>query len=239
MTINKIFDEDIESLKVASLPSRPTAPAAFGGAGFTARDMKSAFDRLPLYIISRLNELVEQISDSDGIISAIPSGISENHTLKDLTRDITSGAFATYLSVLGEPLADKILAINESISRIDLILSNIDDNSSDSNTALSELSSRIADLEGSLTRLDATISSLTENINESHAEILAAALESTASANEDLNESLLVSLNEVKEELSTDIKEYTDNLTDQIDLIYVKLAGHNEFEIDCGGPGDL
>ena len=37
MTTNKITDSEIESLKVGSLPTRPTAPTAFGGRGYTVK----------------------------------------------------------------------------------------------------------------------------------------------------------------------------------------------------------
>ena len=48
MYTSKILDSEISGLKVASLPTRPTAPQSFGGKGFTAAEMKAAFDKLPL-----------------------------------------------------------------------------------------------------------------------------------------------------------------------------------------------
>ena len=61
MNTEKITDSEIEQLKVASLPSRPTAPPSFGGRGYTAKEMKEAFDKLPLFIIGRLNSLIDDI----------------------------------------------------------------------------------------------------------------------------------------------------------------------------------
>ncbi len=61
MNTKKITESEIEELKVASLPTRPTAPTAFGGKGYSATEMKEAFDRLPLYTIDRLNSLIEDI----------------------------------------------------------------------------------------------------------------------------------------------------------------------------------
>ena len=44
MKASKILNEQIKNLKVASLPSRPTAPTSFGGRGYTANQVKEAFD---------------------------------------------------------------------------------------------------------------------------------------------------------------------------------------------------
>ena len=106
MKVNKITEGEIATLKVSSLPSRPTAPGSFGGLGYTAGQMKAAFDRLPLYIIERLNDLIEAITKTgdDSLAAAVPTGIKEGHTLRDLIEDISSGNCAAYLTVLGEPL---------------------------------------------------------------------------------------------------------------------------------------
>ena len=61
MTTSKIIDSEIESLKISSLPTRPTAPTAFGGKGYTATEMKEAFDNLPLKIIEKFNALIDDI----------------------------------------------------------------------------------------------------------------------------------------------------------------------------------
>ena len=63
MNTKKILDSEIESLKVSSLPTRPTAPTAFGGSGYTASEMKAAFDRLPLRIIEGFNSLLTEIEN--------------------------------------------------------------------------------------------------------------------------------------------------------------------------------
>ncbi len=62
MNTQNISDAEIEELKISNLPTRPTAPEHYGGAGYTARDMKAAFDRLPLFIVERLNSLIEDVS---------------------------------------------------------------------------------------------------------------------------------------------------------------------------------
>lgn len=103
MNTKKIIADDIEDLRVSSLPSRPTAPTSFGGRGYTASQMKAAFDRLPLFIIERFNSLIDDVgTEGDGSLAAdIPTGISEGHTLAALFADVLSGEMAKYLS-LGE-----------------------------------------------------------------------------------------------------------------------------------------
>ena len=71
MNTEKITDSEIEQLKVASLPSRPTAPPSFGGRGYTAKEMKEAFDKLPLFIIARLNSLIDDVYRLEGEIATI------------------------------------------------------------------------------------------------------------------------------------------------------------------------
>ena len=111
MRSKKINESEIESLKVSSLPTRPTAPAAFGGKGYTADELKAAFDALPLYIIEKFNSLIDDLTTEgeDGILADILTGIKSGHTLRDMLSDIKSGDFVSYLAVgdltLGEYLA--------------------------------------------------------------------------------------------------------------------------------------
>lgn len=115
MNTKKIKDADIAGLRIASLPSRPTAPTSFGGRGYTASEMKEAFDKLPLYIIERLNSLLDDIGGigEGSLAGEIPTGIKEGHTLSALLADITTGEIGNYLSVLGEPLNECIMSLKE------------------------------------------------------------------------------------------------------------------------------
>ena len=108
MNTTKILDSEISGLKIASLPSRPTAPTAFGGKGYTSTEMKAAFDKLPLFIIKRFNTLLEDIStEGEGsLASEIPTGISEGHTLSNLFSDVISGELPFYLSMGEETLLE-------------------------------------------------------------------------------------------------------------------------------------
>ncbi len=112
-----IENEEIEQMKISSLPTRPTASSAFGGKGYTAAQMKAAFDRLPLFIIEKFNTLISDISDSgeNSIANDIKTGIRNNHTLKELCEDITDGTLSSYLCVMGEPLGDVILSLKNEI----------------------------------------------------------------------------------------------------------------------------
>ena len=108
MNAKKIKEGEIADLKIASLPTRPCAPSSFGGRGYTSVEMKAAFDRLPLFIVERYNSLLEDIS-SDGersIAGEIRTGISEGHTLRELCSDLKDGSAASYITVLGESLAE-------------------------------------------------------------------------------------------------------------------------------------
>ena len=106
MTTKKITESEISELKVSSLPTRPTAPTAYGGRGYTASEMKAAFDRLPLFIAARFNALLDDLfsDDESSAAAAMPTGIKDGHTLRALFSDITSGALAEYLDLDGETL---------------------------------------------------------------------------------------------------------------------------------------
>lgn len=96
MITNKITESEIQPLSIASLPTRPTAPTAFGGRGYSSVEMKECFDKLPRLVIERLNELIEELDS--GIITsealAIETGIAPGHTLADFFKEFVSGELA-------------------------------------------------------------------------------------------------------------------------------------------------
>lgn len=120
MNTSKILDSEISGLKVASLPTRPTAPQNFGGKGYTATQMKEAFDKLPMFIIYRFNLLLDDICSlgESSLSGAVPTGISDGHTLRDLFLDVLSGELARYLSVGEESLTEMKLRINSALDKI-------------------------------------------------------------------------------------------------------------------------
>ena len=113
MKASKILSSDVKDMRISSLPSCPTAPKALGGRGYSAAQMKAAFDRLPLYIIERYNDLMDDISavGDESLASAIPSGIKDEHSLSNLFDDIKSGELSTYFSFLGKSLLSHIIGI--------------------------------------------------------------------------------------------------------------------------------
>ncbi len=122
MKTTKITDSEIRDLKVASLPTRPNASVKYGGYGYSAQEMKAAFDRLPLFIIQKFNSLIEDIcADGDGIADSVQTGLADGHTLSDLFGDVESGALASYLTVGsdGASLSSAIRDISERLARLE------------------------------------------------------------------------------------------------------------------------
>lgn len=106
MNATRITEEEISALSVASLPTHPTSPAAFGGGGYTAADMNPAFDRLPILLAERYNSLLEDAEalGEGSLAASIPTGISEEHTLANLFSDVKNGNLASHLTVGEESL---------------------------------------------------------------------------------------------------------------------------------------
>lgn len=118
MTTKKITESETAPLLIASLPTRPTAPTAFGGKGLTSVEMKEAFDKLPLLAIERLNELIDDIT-SGRIAGAIPSlGTNRIETLEELMYGIVNGDLSNELTVLGTPLSTCIAKMLSDIDKI-------------------------------------------------------------------------------------------------------------------------
>ena len=113
MKAKEILNSDISDMRIASLPTRPTAPRHLGGKGYGATEMKEAFDKLPLYIIEKYNELISDVHryGEDSLASAIPSGIKSGHTLHSLFEDVQTGELATYFSFLGKSLLAHIISL--------------------------------------------------------------------------------------------------------------------------------
>ena len=121
MNTTKILTEEICDLTVSSLPTRPTTPTALGGRGYSATEMKEAFDKLPLFIIERFNSLIDDIqAEGEGsVANVIPTSIAEGHKLSELFSDIKSGDMASYLMVLGKSLAVHIAEILERLNALE------------------------------------------------------------------------------------------------------------------------
>ena len=122
MKSKHIEKNEYEALTVSSLPSNPTVKAGYGGLGFSAVQMKAAFDALPLFIIERLNTLIADISEAPtkSVSTVIKTGIGgDTHTLFNLFSDIESGRLSSYLFVGEGSLANEIADIKERLSRLE------------------------------------------------------------------------------------------------------------------------
>lgn len=120
MNTKKINTSETSAARVASLPSHPTSPKLLGGRGYTAADMKAAFDRLPMLLVERLNSLIDDIKDAGdgGVAAAIPTELSDDHTLKEMFEDIRNGNFASYLAVGEASLLSVITELRLEIASI-------------------------------------------------------------------------------------------------------------------------
>ena len=121
MNTKKILTEEISDLTVSSLPTRPTSPIALGGRGYSSAEMKEAFDKLPLFIIDRLNSLIDDLRGEEGgsVSDVISTGITEEHKLSDLFEDVKNGNFCAYLKVLNKSLAVHIAEILERLNNLE------------------------------------------------------------------------------------------------------------------------
>ena len=124
MLSKKIEKNEYEDLSVSSLPTRPTASSAFGGLGFSSAEMKAAFDKLPLFIIEKLNLLIEDLvsSGNGSAVGGFATGIKDGHTLADLFSDVRSGHFAEYLTVNGDALTLRLLKLENDIRELKNVL---------------------------------------------------------------------------------------------------------------------
>lgn len=121
MKTKKITQAEASAFGVSSLPTRPNALPLHGGRGYTAEEMKAAFDRLPLLILERLNSLLDDISavGEDSVLGAIKTGFDGDHSLYDLMCDIKNGNFASYLMLCEKSLYAEIAEIKERLCALE------------------------------------------------------------------------------------------------------------------------
>ncbi len=120
MQSKKIEESEVISLKVSSLPTRPTAKEAFGGKGFTANEMKAAFDKFPEYILEKLNLLIEDLlrEGEESYVGSYKTGIYANYSLQNLIDGIMGGEFASILMIDEKSLYDTLDEIKADIKKI-------------------------------------------------------------------------------------------------------------------------
>lgn len=115
----KIMTEgEITPLCISSLPTRPTAPLAFGGKGYTAKEMKAAFDKLPLLIAERLNALIDDVL-SGALAESLTVSTEESLTLARLFDDVKDGSLASYLAVGDTSLTGTLTLLSDRIAALE------------------------------------------------------------------------------------------------------------------------
>ncbi len=112
-----ITSDETNPYLIESLPTRPTAPSAFGGKGYTAHEMKKAFDKLPTLIIMHFNDLIRDIEDG-GICDAIPTDISGAPTLASVLGAFTDGTLASVIAYRDTTLAAYLEALRADVDRL-------------------------------------------------------------------------------------------------------------------------
>lgn len=117
MITTKISAEEAAPLRISALPTRPTAPIAFGGKGYTAAQMKEAFDKLPELIIERLNSLIEDIT-TGAVLDGIPTGIEGHATVRELLGGIIGGTLAARMTVFDTTLTAYLSSLREDVDRL-------------------------------------------------------------------------------------------------------------------------
>lgn len=124
MNTKPILESEYAHLRISALPSRPTASSAFGGRGYTATQLKEAFDRLPLLLIERFNTLLSDINRQGrgSLADAILTGLESDHTLAGLFEDVKSGTLATYLRVGERSLYDQISEMAQTLKALTLLM---------------------------------------------------------------------------------------------------------------------
>lgn len=108
----EIKPSEAKAVEVASLPTRPTSSATYGGRGLTAQQMKAAYDAYPALIKERFNALIADLlsgSALEDIPFTIPAhdpfGTGIQNTVKayleyigkiiDFANDSTDGSYKT------------------------------------------------------------------------------------------------------------------------------------------------
>lgn len=124
MNTKPILESEYAPLRISALPSRPTASSAFGGRGYTATQLKEAFDQLPLLLIRRFNSLLSDIEaqGTHSLANAIPTGLESDHTLARFFEDVKSGTLATYLSVGEQSLFRRMAEMGATLDTLVLLM---------------------------------------------------------------------------------------------------------------------
>lgn len=170
--IAKITNTQIQGLGVQALATRPNDAARYGEGGLSAEQLKRKFDRLPEFIIDKVNELIDILTSSGDkdVRDYIKIGLNDGiNTLADFVCSITDGKLANAISLSLTLSPDEKKNLTDILDSFD---SSITENASD----ISSLEQQAEQLATAMPRsLEATIDGdykLTISIKNSKGEIL-------------------------------------------------------------------
>lgn len=92
----EIKPSEAKAVEVASLPTRPTSSATYGGRGLTAQQMKAAYDAYPALIKERFNALIADLL-SGSALADIPFSIPDHAPLKGTNANVLA-----FLTAVGD-----------------------------------------------------------------------------------------------------------------------------------------
>lgn len=92
----EIKPSEAKTVEVASLPTRPTSSATYGGRGLTAQQMKAAYDAYPALIKERFNSLIADLL-SGSALADIPFAIPDHAPLKGTNANVLA-----FLTAVGD-----------------------------------------------------------------------------------------------------------------------------------------
>ena len=92
----EIKPSEAKTVEVASLPTRPTSSATYGGRGLTAQQMKAAYDAYPALIKERFNALIADLL-SGSALADIPFSIPDHAPLKGTNANVLA-----FLTAVGD-----------------------------------------------------------------------------------------------------------------------------------------
>lgn len=95
----EIKPSEAKSVEIASLPTRPTSSATYGGRGLTAQEMKKAYDAYPALIKERFNALIADLL-SGIAINDIPFSIPAHEPFGENIEQTVKG----FLDAVGDIL---------------------------------------------------------------------------------------------------------------------------------------
>jgi len=118
MKSKKILYSELSPLLISSLPARPNQSASYGGAAYSSSELRAAFDKLPLLLAERYNDLLSDI-ESGELCENLATGLSEGSTLKSFFEDLSSGVWAGYSKIDGTPIYTLLRNIEDRLAKLE------------------------------------------------------------------------------------------------------------------------